>query len=528
MLGHGAISELPLSTVRGAQAALTTTTTLRFASKTFTTRATDVPAHATIRGRIKDIAALGRRISSADDGQFGSLIETRFGDIELNNADGGLDYITRQYATDGRRIVLKIGATEIDSLGREKVQSFANFATVYTSVAGPLSAEQDIIRLRIESLSNRLQGRMQSSTYAGTGGQQGTADMAGRTLPLAFGRCLNVSAQLVDPALLTYQLNSGTMDSITEIYDAGVSVPFDADYASYAALEAASVLPGSYASSLGAGFIRLGSIPTGQITADVRGSNADDGFTTYSDQCAPIIRKALVLHGGLVSAELDTASFTTFDALQPESIGIFLPSGDQTTIEDFIGQVAFACGAVVGQDQSGLYRILRLDPPAANAHWDLTDRNIHRIDREPLPYRIPWETWGVGYQRNWTVQRDADLATSVTQARRQFLQSELRYVYAQNSAIALNHLSSSLAPLRESLFLNQAVAQAEADRLIDLYGAGRAFYRIITTVLLFSAEIGQTVRVTSYKHDLSAGKNFLITGIEDSAGSRETSLLVFG
>ena len=135
--------------------------------------------------------------------------------------------------------------------------------------------------------------------------------------------------------------------------------------------------------------------------------------------------------------------------------------------------------------------------------------------------------WGVGYQNNWTVQNDADLAGGVSQTRRLFLKSEHRFAYAQDPNIAIAHVSSS-GMLRHSLMASEEAAQQEAQRLIGLYSVGRALYRVVVKSALFSVEIGQTIRLTYDRWDLHDGKNFVAVGIEDDADTIATILTVFG
>src|SRR3546814_12413256 len=66
-------------------------------------------------------------------------------------------------------------------------------------------------------------------------------------------------------------------------------------------------------------------------------------------------------------------------------------------------------------------------------------------------------------QRNWTVQKAGELAANVTQARRQFLETEFRYAFANDADIALAHSTSSSAPPQAALFHSQADADNEAE-----------------------------------------------------------------
>lgn len=108
MLGRP-LATAPLATLLPGLAIGTQTVTVRYASESFVTRSGDSPASTFIPGRLGSGLRLDRFIDDADAGQFGALIEARFGEIELNNADGQLDVLLNSYYADGREIRLKIG-----------------------------------------------------------------------------------------------------------------------------------------------------------------------------------------------------------------------------------------------------------------------------------------------------------------------------------------------------------------------------------------------------------------------------------
>lgn len=527
MLGFRPISTGPIGEILDSQAAQTTTTTVRFASSTFVTRATDTPANETIRGRIDRGLRVERKLETVEGGQFGAMVDTTYGEVQLDNADGELDSLATRFAADGRPVRLKIGSTEIAPSGREQKQPYAMFATVYTTTAGGWTFEHNVLRLRIESLNNRIQDRLQQETYTGIGGIEGTAEIAGRTKPALFGRGNNVTPQLLDPAILTYQLHSGNIQLISAVYDGGVSIPFSADHPTYAALAAATVPAGQYATSLAAGCFRLAVSPVFAVTADARG-HKDNITGNYIEGTADVIRTILRDYGGISTNQIDHPAFTATNTLQNGDIGLFLPAGDQSTVATVISRLAFGAGLFIS-DRSGFFTIQRLDPPSATVvHWAFTDRDMISIQRLTMPYLIPWKSWGVGYAVNWTVQGAGDLAGAVSQTRRGFLQSERRYAYVTDPEIAEFHATSRGAPLRESFFADAVVAQAEAQRLIEFYSYGRALYEIVVKNALLSVHVGQTVRITYWRWDLDGGKNFLVVGVADNADSVESTLMVFG
>jgi hypothetical protein len=529
-LGFRPLSTEALSSYIGTVEGPTTVlVTRRFASRSFVTRPTDNPAHQYVPGYLARNLTLGRRLNQAEDGQFGSLIEAVHGELELDNSEGQLDDMVEDFRADGRPVTLKIGATEVTSLGRERIQPYSLFETVYRTVAQDWYFEKNVVRLSLASQNKRLEDRLQLQVYAGTGGINGTSEMAGRSRPTALGRCLNTTPQLLDPSIVTYDLHAGEVSQIENVYDMGVEVPFAADYPTYDAMVAATVPAGWYATSKVAGKMRLGFLPAGDVTVDLRG-DIDNSNGFYVGNHGSILRMIFRDYAGLTNADLDLTSFNTLNALQAFEMGLFLPAGDQSRVIDVAEQIAFSCGAFVGQDRSGLLRVQRLEVPAATPQWIFTDRDIlqDRFERIRLPYRIPWRAWGVGYSRNWTVQTGSQLAAGVSQQRRTFLEAEYRYMYASDPKIAQAHLTSHGAPLRSSLFLSNVAAQAEATRLQALYSYERAMYRFVVKTALFSVELGQTVRLILNRYDLDNGKDFVVVGIFDEADSAETELTCFG
>lgn len=535
MLGLRPVGSAPLSTVLiwslpGEPGQQGIESVLRYASQSFTTRGGDTPAHHSIPGRIKRGFTIGRRIRPGRDGQFGSVIEASYGELELDNTDGGLNEIVDSLFADGREVTVKTGYVGLHADGHEEVNPFSTFEIGYRAIAGDWSAEHDVVKLRLVDIYEVLKNRLQQQVYAGTGGTNGTADMAGMTRPTAFGINKNVRGQLVDPFLQTIQFHAGQMNTFDVVYERGAVLPSSVDYATYAELTGASIPAGAYATCVAEGYARFGGVvELSAVTADIKG-HIDQVSGSYVTTHGSVLRMVLRDYAGFISAQLDTDSFTTLQLIQTGAMGRFYPAGDQSTIEEVIEEIAGSCGAVAGEDGSGLYRVFRLEPPLSSADWSITDRNVVDIDRERLPYRVPWQSWGVSFKRNWTVQTSGDLATNPnnpSQSRRQFLQLEKRHSYVQDTNIALAHRTSS-GIVVDSLFDSEASATAEAQRRIQLYSLGRALYRVTVKGMLFNTRIGQTVQLRYPRWNLNAGRRFVIVGLDDDADDENTILILFG
>jgi hypothetical protein len=149
------------------------------------------------------------------------------------------------------------------------------------------------LRISIRDNAFKLDVPASLNVYGGTGSADGTADMAGKRKPLAFGVVNNITPAQVNPANLTYQVHDGAVNAIPAVYDSGYALSGpDADYASYAALAAATITNGHYATAKAVGLFRLGSAPNGLITCDVQGDSGGSGgyITTTGRHCAAVDR----------------------------------------------------------------------------------------------------------------------------------------------------------------------------------------------------------------------------------------------
>jgi hypothetical protein len=512
-------SEFPGGLVYGIQSSVA-----RFGTESFATDPTDAVANTFIAGRIRSGLRIGREIDTGPSREFGSLLVAKFGEIEIVNIDGALDPLVDDWFVDGRQARILIGSMQQDQYGRDRVASYDAFALIYTAISGAWSLEHDVVRLRLRDRGIALQHTLQQTTYLGTGGQQGTPDMAGKTLPVCLGRGANLPAQQVDPGFLTYQVHDAAVSAITAVYDAGAVVPWAANYTTYGALTGATIPAGMHATSVETGYFRLGTTPFGTVTADVDGDISGGFVSTHGEVLAVVLDR----YSSLEIGDLDSGSFTTLAAIQPAVMGLFLEAGDRSTVEDVVARIALSCGAVVGQDRSGLYRAFRLDiPSGVGADWAFDDNDIIDIDRERLPYGVPWASWAVAYARNWRVQTGGDVAAGVSETRRRFLEREARYAFHQSLQTALAHPSWSSIQ-RESLFASQAAASAEATRLANFYGLTRKLYRVVVKNVLFQMRVGDVVRLTYPRWQLKNGRALVVVAVDDDAGVAETEFMAFG
>lgn len=460
----------------------------------FATAPTDTPPSQPFRGVLESFQ-FTRSIMQSDIGQF----TTGSGSLVINNADATYDFLPISYAIDGRPITIKVGRTD-----RPYGEAFG----LARLTASGWNIDGDSVSIDLVDFSYKLEVPIQPNVYGGTGGADGGGDLAGKRKPLVLGNALNITPVLLVPSLLIYQVHDGATQSIDAVYDRGVPLTVGTNVASYAALASASVTSGAFVTCKALGLFKLGSSPSGTVTADVHG----DSSAGYIDKTADIVRWALRTRTALVDPDdLDTASFAAVNAAQPAPIAYFVGPDDSLTVAAFIQNLMTGIGGWGGHKLDGSFEVRIFGAPTGNALASFTRADmLGDIKREPLPddYRPPRWRWRVPYARCWTVQ--TDLAGGVTAARKAFVAEDYRLAEATSSTILTDHPFAQDRDPVQSYFQNQADAAAEANRLISLFKTTRAIYRWSVPRRALRRDMGDEIVVTHPRFDLSQGRAMII------------------
>ena len=523
--------------------------TFYYGSEGFTTLPSNTPASQHFEGRIRS-CILARSIERGQDGLLAGGLIRSFGEIELDNADGGLDDLLTLWYVDGRQCVIK--AAGKDSNGN--VRSYGSFGRVFIGTAGQWTFEADgnIVKLRLESVSRRLRRKMGTTAYLGTGGAEGISDLEGVSKPQTYGICYNVSPQLIDQSIRTYQCHDDFIEDVFAVYDSGVEIEFDGRYVDYATLSVQELTEGTYAISRTAGHLMLGADPVGQVTMDVEGDKGanrrpevedwSDGTrwsdgTGWSRQAATLpiqgvaqaIWRILEERAGFTSEQINESAFGRFDRAQPAQIGYHVEAGDTATIAEHIAELARSAGAAVGVDQYNHVTLVRVEAPSDNSPYDLNDTNIVRggVARVTLPYGSPWYQWRVGYRVNWTIQNEAQLAATVSLSRKSKLKRPYLVTVASDTDVQTAFPAARV--IEHKTYFNELEdAQAERVRLAALYSVDRMMLSVEVKTFLFRIELGETVKVTYDRFGLDSGRFFTVLEVEENLVEQTTRLLLFG
>lgn len=465
----------------------------------YATKPTDTPPNQPFRGVLQSYS-FTRSINGGDIGKFA----TGTGSLVISNDDAHYDFLPVDYSIDARPIQIKLGRVS-DSYG-------AVFPVGRVTATG-WNVDTSSIAINLTDYSYKLEVPFQPNVYGGTGGKDGSEDLTGKRCPSCFGYCQNVPAVFLVPSLLIYQVNCGPVHDIVAVRDRGIELTKGDNYSSYALLVSASVAAGEYATCLAEGLFKLGSVPSGTVTANVEG-DASDG---YIETTAQIVRWAIRNRTDISDPDdLDVASFADLDVLQPAPVNYWIGPDDDLKVSDFIANLMGGIGGWGGHRRDGRFEVRVFAAPTGDQVQSFSRSDmIGDIEKKPLPdgYNPPPHRWRVPYARSWEVQ--TDLAGGVGVDVKAFVGEPYRLATAERSAIKVDHPFAQDREPVQAYFTNDADAQDEADRLLDLHRQYRAIYSATLPRRALRLEVGDVCRLMHERFGLSAGKLMTVIEIDE-------------
>lgn len=437
-----------------------------------------------------------------------AAIQTTVGRAVLDNTDGAFDVVLDTNSAVSHALDIKCGR-----LGAY----LEDFVTIFRARITGVGLTETEATLDLQDPVVYAQNLYPTTIYTGAGGAAGDAELEGIVKPVVLGRVWNMSPVLINAVGLIFQVHDGAVSAITGVFDGGVALTFSANFASYAALAAASVTAGQYATCLAAGLIRVGGTPAFALTAHVDG-HSSAGITVRSIATWLVGQLDTVLEldvdaGSFAVLPLWTAGWVWADAFTFAE-----------AISRFVGDGGYHWGA----DTTGLIRALRLDPPNATGSVtaSYSTEDIFGIERAPLPggYEGVHHRRIVRYRKNWTVQSDGELAA--TAANRPARQREWKTSIATVAIVSRNAIDP---PVLDTSLADSAAAGELATHLLNLHGAPRRMVQMETRVFGSSIpRLGDQVRITYPRFDLRDGKVLRAVALDLRLAESASHLLLWG
>lgn len=473
------------------------------------TAPTDTPADQYFEPRLHSAGRIERSMFGNGDGlssgTTGGRSEVGFGNISVvNGSSFGLDeYIDHWKDLAFRTVTIK----SLPNVAHAYVLAVTRFVGAVEQLVSTnaLDGYDIIVHDRLQDLDKPLliDSYLGTTTAGGQGTADGGADQTDQIKQKVWGVVHNVGAVDVNHYDLVWQVSDGQVASII-IYDGGVALTPDSNVGSLASLFDAIIAPGHYVTCADLGLVRLGSPAQGAVTADViEGVNAAD--RTAAQIAQRMLQWFNAMYG--TSLALTTSEVTALDALNSAQCGLIVR--DTESAFDAIMRVLSSIGAwMLPQSNSAtMFDVGRLDLASgtAVASYDFDDAingSPQRVESGDDGKGVPAWKVIVKYDSLAVVQTSSDLFGVVVEndpVRAQYLATEWRQASAENGDILVQWPNAPTITV-ETRLVSQVDAQAEANRLLDLYGTARDIWRITVPMSDIFADdpgVGEVVELTS-------------------------------
>jgi len=506
-----------------------TTTTYPAATIGRSTAPTDTPANTYVPGALSDSVNYGISILSAADPVAGGGSSTA-GEILLIDPGGSLDALTG---------TIWDGAT-IEILRGDPLAAFSTYSTVASFTGAGLVYDTKAKQIKLRDINWRLtQGLIHDERYSGAGGTDGDATLTNVWKPICYGSPFNITPVQIGASLLIYQVSFTTVQAISAVRDGGAALTLDTavgtagDCATYAALAAATVAAGKYATCLAKGLFRLGGSPTKRITCDAQGDNESIGGVTWASKRADIVRRIATGRGNvkLTTAQLDTASFAALNTAQAAACEAYF--SQPISKADAIRYVLDGCLGYAAVTVAGLLTVGYFDetPTTASTVFKVPSAGQVAGDcdvvGEPTMQAIatPRRSTFLGWSRNYTPQTQDELAGSVSMANAAIYAADSRKVSVTNGSLVVAQPTAPIVTL-ESGMASQADALVEVARQQRVMSKRRELWQIDVRLDPYTALLGQAVEIGGWTRFKFGGARVLkIVGINVTGANRITLTL---
>jgi hypothetical protein len=266
------------------------------------------------------------------------------------------------------------------------------------------------LTLQAECDLEPLKANVLTASYTGTGGAEGGADLKNRLKPLILGVARSVEPVLLDAVNSVYQFSGyGAIEAVDALFERGSDFgAADGDHASYAALVAAAIVPGHWATCLAEGLVRLGAPAYGVITGDVHG-HALAGATP---RLTGAIVSALAGLAGVDAGLIESATLAALDTRYAYPANLVVT--EQTPFLDLAGRLALAANAIPLATLTGTLALNAVDLTAEPVlTLDAQGRALPQVaSAEEQRVSPPYQRTTLGAARCWRVHSADEIAFS--------------------------------------------------------------------------------------------------------------------
>jgi hypothetical protein len=455
-------------------------------SHTYCTGPNDTPANIQFDVRLSGDMFFTRSIPFFDNGRG----VDEYGSVQFTNIDSYFD-LWQTYLWKGMRIKILFG---------DPNWPYANFTLqpiLDGFIAERPSFTPEFTEFKIRDKLGKLDVPLQKTLLT-------SGEKKDEPSPLAFGMVRNIEPIQINDATLKYKWSTGTVDSITTVYDKGVVLA-------------------AYTADNANGELTLTNRPTGTVTLDGKGVKSGGVWLSKVGEITKFILNSV----GITNSEIDTDALSSIDTDKPYVIGNFIT--ERVNVLDVLDKMYSSIGGFYFFDFFGIFTVgLIQDPSSLTSKLDITigEIEMNSCTVEPLN-DVQWRTL-LKYQRNWRVQKDGDLAGSITdpgypnKARVEWLKNEFRTsshsdlsVVPQESGVYQYHLVND--PPEAEILLDDATNVAtECQARQAILGTARFLVKLRAVSSPFKLLPGDCITIYFDRYGMEEGKKAQILKISYS------------
>ncbi len=445
------------------------------------------------------------------------------GALEIDDPEGKQDSLA-DLQWEGATVEVLRGQSGTDPASWETVARL--------TARAPLEGKLDSKTINLRDPSDQL-GRalLHDTRYAGTGDYEGDAELRDQVrLMVLGGPVTNITLRRLLKNYPIYEASCTPVYSFDAVRDGGSAplTPSGVDHATFALLKAAvvgtTIADGEYDTCKALGLLATCLEPIKDLTADVIGDTATiNGFTRPITR-ADIVRRIACGRGSftLAASQIDEASFTAFDAGQPDDCGFFFDQ--EITKADAIDRALRGCLGLWSMSLMGALVIDFLDDVPSTTVGTLS---FEPPDGEPLigtrivdgpdfvESSAPTQTVYLGWAYNYTVQEAGALVGDVTPTNRLIYGQQCRKVSATDLALAISMPTAPILTIEESGFVAEAPAQAACDRIGRVLAKERERAAVNLAIDRFYDPLGEAWNVTNVaRYAYGAARPMLVVAVK--------------
>lgn len=419
---------------------------------------------------------------------YNNTASISYGEIELVNENGiGDSFLTSTYVWKNRQVQVYIGSVPASG----QTSNFANdFELVFDGIIEDIdSKSRNSLSLKVRdkfeklnvSLSESLLGNYVptdlTATFSGY-----TNPNSGQLKPLCYGEPFNITPLQTFAPALEYMVSADPIESILEVRDNGIPVPFETN---------------TQNTSIPVGSFRLKSSPVGTVTCSVQGIKQkvqDNGSvlaSLFDPSASNTILNIVTSKAGLTDF-FTTSDFPTTTSnpnfATAKSVGVYVK--ERQNLLQLCQELAKSCGVILLATRLGK---LKLVAPytLGTIKATITESNmfLNTLQISGRPEIIAGIK--LGYAKNWTVQQT--LTTDIPQEHKDSYSTEWYEHSNTNDTVKAYYGVTKEPELEPTYLLKSSEVSGVASGIMFTRSQQRNKVKFTGTIELLNLSVGDWV-----------------------------------